>query len=226
VHSALPSWTAGYYSIAKRASVEHLDSRVKAHTDNAVLQALASRRSTPRVTDERPPREMVEQVIAAGAWAPNHYHTEPWRFIVVAGEARRDLGEVLAEQLKSRLNLPEGPESEQLLERERKKPLRAPIVIAVAAVLSDNPRAIESEETAAVAAGVQNMLLAAHALGLGAMWRTGPAAYDPAVKHFLSLPPDAHIVAFIYLGYADLVGPGNQSADASQHTTWLGWEGT
>jgi nitroreductase len=197
---------------------------VRAPDPIPVLDALSSRRSVPRVSDERPPREVVARVLAAGAWAPNHYHTEPWRFVVIAGRAREQLGDVMAASLRSRLDDPDGPEARQLIERERKKPLRAPVIIAVASLPSELTKAVEIEEIAAVAAGVQNILLAAHALSLGAMWRTGAPAYDPAVKRYLRLPDRAHILAFIYLGYPELIGPGNPSRDASHHTTWLGWE--
>jgi nitroreductase len=162
-------------------------------------------------------------VIAAAAWAPNHYHTQPWRFVVIAGDARNRMGEVMAESLRARLDDPGGSEAQQLIDRERKKPLRAPVVIAVAAMPSELSKVIETEEISAVSAGIQNILLAAHALGLGAMWRTGAPAYDPAVKRFLDLPERAHILAFVYLGYPDLIGPGNPARDAARHTTWLGW---
>jgi nitroreductase len=196
---------------------------VRAEDPNPVLDALATRRSVPRVDSEQPPRELIERVVAAGAWAPNHYHTAPWRFVVIAGDAREHLGDVMASSLLARLDDPDGPEAGQLADRERKKPVRAPVVIAVAAVPAELPKVVETEEISAVAAGVQNMLLAAHALGLGAMWRTGAPAYDPAVKRFLDLPEDAHIIAFVYIGYPELVGPGSPNRDAGRHTTWLGW---
>jgi len=203
--------------------VQHLHSYVQTDKANPVLDALATRRSAPHVREDRPPRELVERVLAAAAWAPNHYHTEPWRFVVISGEARNELGAVMADALRERLDDPDGPEAQQLLERERMKPLRAPVIIVAAMAPSGLAKAVETEEIAAVAAGVQNMLLAAHALGLGAMWRTGAPAYEPAVKRFLGLPDGSHILAFVYLGYAELIGPGNRSADAARHTTWLGW---
>jgi nitroreductase len=94
------------------------------------------------------------------------------------------------------------------------------VIIAVAAVPSDAPKVIEIEEVAATAAAVENMLLAAAALGLGAMWRTGKPAYDPAVKEFLGLPEHAHIVAFVYLGYPDLPELPDRRRDVSPHVTW------
>ena len=73
----------------------------------------------------------------------------------------------MAEEFRRRLDNPDADECRELIERERRKPLRAPVIIAVAAVPSDSPKAVEIEEIAAVAAAVQNVLVAAEALGLG-----------------------------------------------------------
>lgn len=194
-----------------------------------VLRALESRRSMARVKPDRPPKELVEQIIAAAAWAPNHFKTEPWRFSVVSGDAREALGTVMEESLRSahaRNNTDHADPIEigAALQKERNKPLRAPVVVVVAAVPSQEPKVVEEEELAAVAAGVQNMLLAAEAVGLGAMWRTGKPAYDPRVKEFLGLPEHAHILAFIYLGYPDLPPQRPRPRSASQHVQWLGWD--
>src|SRR5947209_10886239 len=169
---------------------------------NEMLRALESRRSMARVKPDRPPRALVEQVVAAAAWAPNHFKTQPWRLCVVSGDARAALGAVMENSLRAdraQRNAAEADlaETEAALQKERNKPLRAPVVIAVAAVPSEEPKVVEAEELAAVAAGVQNMLLAAEAIGLGAMWRTGRPAYDPRVKEFLGFPVHAHILAFI-----------------------------
>jgi nitroreductase len=182
-----------------------------------------------RVKSDRPPRELVEKVIAAAAWAPNHFKTEPWRFAVISGQARVSLGDVMEESLQAALQqtgADEGNPSQNaaVLEKERNKPLRAPVVIAVAAVPSQVPKVVEEEELAAVAAGVQNMLLAAEAVGLGAMWRTGKPAYDPRVKAFLGFPENSHIVAFVYLGYPDLPPQRPRVRTATHHIRWLGWE--
>lgn len=188
-----------------------------------VLEALRVRHSVPRVKPERPPRELVERVIQAAAWAPNHYHTEPWRFIVLTGKTREELGDVMAEALSAKLEDSTSPDAIALLERERKKPLRAPVVIAVAVEPSDRPKVVEIEEIAATAAGVQNMLLAAHALGLGAMWRTGAPAYDRTVKRYLGISEHGHLLAFVYLGYPDPLPIPARVREAQPHIRWLGW---
>jgi nitroreductase len=173
-----------------------------------------------------PPKALVLQVLEAATCAPNHYRTSPWRFTVVSGRARLEMGEVMAASLLERLQDDEDEErvdaeTEALLEKERGKPLRAPVIIAVACVPSSQPKVSEIEEVCAVAAAVENMLLAAEALGLGAMWRTGRPAADPRVKRFLHFPEDSQIVAFVYLGYPEITSQHERSRDPSPHVHWL-----
>lgn len=195
---------------------------VATEAGEAVLAALRRRRSISRVKPDPLPRELVEQVIEAAVFAPNHHKTVPWRFVVLTGEAREQLGSVMASSLRARLPEAESEHAQTLLEKERNKPLRAPVLIAVAVVPSEGPKVIEIEEIEAGAAGVENMLLAAEALGLGAMWRTGEAAYEPQVKRFLGFPDNAHLISFVYLGYPDLPELPERNPDASELTTWRG----
>ena len=190
-----------------------------------VLQAIRTRRSMGKLTDERPPRELVERLIEAACWAPNHFMTQPWRFWVLTGGARQALGEAMARGLAARLEAQGKTPTPEQLEAERNRPLRAPVVI-VAAVepRTDDPRVVEVEEIAAGAAAVQNLLLAAHASGLAASWRTGAAAYDPMVKAHLGLSERAHILGFIYLGYPDGELPPAKPRDPASRTVWQGWE--
>jgi nitroreductase len=73
-------------------------------------------------------------------------------------------------------------------------------VVFVQTFPEDNPHDAE-ENYAAACCAVQNLLLAAHAQGLGAMWRTGVPCEDPVVKAFLGLPADAKLVAAVFLGF-------------------------
>lgn len=195
--------------------------------NSSVIDALRERRSMARVQPEAPPRSAIEQILEAATWAPNHYRTNPWRFAVVTGNARDKLGEIMASSLAARIQDAEdddapGGEITALLEKERRKPLRAPVVIAVACAVSDAPKVTPIEEICAVAAGVQNMLLAAEALGLGAMWRTGRPAHDPAVKRYLGFPEQAEILAFVYVGYPDIPSQHERRRDPEAFTRWLG----
>lgn len=188
-----------------------------------VLTAIETRRSVGRVRPETPPRELIARVLEAAVWAPNHRLTEPWRFFVLTGEARKGLGEAMAQGLAATLDpaLPEAKAS-ALLTGAHDKALRAPVIVTVA--VEPDPRAIASEEVAAGAAAVQNLLLAAHGLGLGAIWRTGGPANDPVVKAFFGLTPEAHLIGFVYLGWPDGPIPAKTRQAAAINTQWLGWE--
>ncbi|WP_324668229.1 nitroreductase family protein [Geochorda subterranea] len=190
-----------------------------------VVQAIRTRRSMGKLTDHRPPRELVERLIEAACWAPNHFMTQPWRFWVLTGRAREALGEAMARGLSARLQAQGKAPTPEQLEGERTRPLRAPVVIVVAVEPKiEDPRVVEVEEIAAGAAAVQNLLLAAHGSGLAAYWRTGSAAYDPVVKAHLGLSERAHILGFVYLGYPDGELPPPKPRDPASRTVWQGWE--
>jgi nitroreductase len=160
---------------------------------------------------------LIEKMLSAAVQAPNHYKVRPWRFAVMSGAAREKLGEVMAQSTKA--SKPEATEEE--LQKDRLKPLRAPVVIAVAVDKPALPKVKEIENVCATAAAVQNMLLAAHALGLGAMWRTGPAATDPAIKHFFGWEADQHLIGFVYIGYPQQEAAPHERPSFEDRTTWM-----
>ncbi len=162
------------------------------------LEALHTRVSTPRLTDPPPGEEALNNIYKAAFRAADHGLLRPWRFLVIKGEARRRLGELFIEAA-----LAKDPElSESQLEKIRSKPLRAPMVIVTIAVHKNHPKVPEFEMDMSAAAATQNMLLAAHAQGIGAMWRTGSMAFDPHVKQGLGLEDNEKIIGFLYLGTA------------------------
>jgi len=194
----------------------------------SVFDIIKRRRSIGKMTSERPTREQIERILEAATHAPNHHKVQPWKFIVLAGQAREELGKIMAEsvaeRLAERLEDITGDKSQALLNKERTKLLRSPVVIAVAAELHNSPNVLEIENIQAVAAAVQNMLLTAEELGLAAMWRTGEAAYDPRVKEWLRLAPGEHLVAFVYLGYPAIPRLERFPIPVEEKTVWLGWE--
>ena len=68
------------------------------------LEAIATRRSIGKVKPDRPPRELIERMLEAAVQAPNHHVTEPWRFFVLAGQAGEEMGRVMADVLRPRLD--------------------------------------------------------------------------------------------------------------------------
>jgi nitroreductase len=196
---------------------------VESTHDARVFDIIKQRRSIGQFTQEQPTRAQIERLLEAATYAPNHYVAEPWHFFVLTGAAREKLGEVMAESLRTRMKEP-GDDSEVVtmrLWKESRKPLRAPVIIAVATkgALRKNEPLIEDIEAAS--AGVQNMLLTVEELGLGAVWRTGDAAYDSLVKRWLGLTPEDHIVAFVYVGVPTGARQMRMPTHFSAKTTWL-----
>lgn len=166
-----------------------------------LLTAIDSRASALKLMEPGPTRPHLEQIMRAAVRAPDHGRLRPWRFVVLEGAARDKLGAAMA-----RLSLAKFPQSTpEQLDGERRKVLRAPTIIVVAARITQG-KIPEVEQIAAVAAGVENMVLVAQALGYGAMWKTGAAAYDAQAKTELGLTAQDQIVAFLYLGTTALAG--------------------
>lgn len=189
----------------------------------SVLDIIKARRSVGLMKPELPPKEQIERILQAGTCAPNHHEVEPWRFIVLAGEARRELGDLMAESLQEKMTETDSEKAQAALAKERSKPLRAPIVIVAASLQPQQPKVKDIENIEAVAAAVQNMLLVAEEEGLGAIWRTGAPAYDPRIKSFFGLEQHEHIVAFIYIGYPAVPKPERFPTAYQQKTEWRGW---
>jgi len=190
----------------------------------SVFETIKRRRSLGKMTQERPSRQQIERLLEAATHAPNHHKVEPWKFIVLAGNAREELGLIMAASLASHLDETASDKAQARLNKERTKLLRSPVVIAVVAQCPVLPNVLEIENIEAVAAAVQNMLLAAEEIGLACMWRTGDAAYDPRVKQWLGLVPAEHIVAFVYVGFPAVPALERVPTHFEEKTTWLGWE--
>jgi nitroreductase len=188
-----------------------------------IFETIKRRRSIGKMTEQCPTREQIEQILEAATHAPNHHLVQPWKFFVLAGTARNELGTLMAESLAAQMEETTSQKAQAVLDKERKKPLRAPVLIAVAAEYPQQPKVVEIENVAATAAAVENMLLAAEELGLACMWRTGDAAYDPKVKQWLGLSDQDHIIAFVYVGYSAIAHHERHPQPVESKTTWLGW---
>src|SRR5262249_47311647 len=105
-------------------------------------------------------------------------------------------GQVMADALRRR----QSNATPAMLEREREKAMRAPLIVVVAAHIDRDRKIPPIEQITSAAAAAQNIMLAAHAQGYGAMWKTGACAYDTSVKQALGLLMQDEIIGFLYLG--------------------------
>jgi nitroreductase len=182
-----------------------------------VFEAIHNRHSQGKVKPDPVPRALIEKLLGAAVQAPNHYKVRPWRFVVLTGEGRNKLGDVMAASQQARH--PEFPV--EAFDKCRALPLRAPVVIAVGVEKPSEAKVLEIENVAAVAAAIQNLLLAAQAMGLGAKWRTSEWARDPMVKEFLGFEPDQHIIGFIYIGYPEFLAEPAPRPSFEDRTMWM-----
>lgn len=161
------------------------------------LDALLTRVSVPRLHDPAPDEAQRQQLFRAALRAPDHGQLRPWRFLTIEGVARERLGELFAQTVSAGGGKPE------MLTKARAMPLRAPLLVAVIASPKTHFKVPESEQILSAGCAAHAIVLAAHALGLGAIWRSGDLSHDPLVKAGLGVGEHEQIVAFLYLGRAE-----------------------
>ena len=158
---------------------------------------LARARRTSMLVDRELPvlRIVVEQLCELAQWAPNHKRTWPWRFAVAEGDGRARLGNTIADAMQRHGDPPEK------VAKARTKYLRTPSVLVVGAAAGDSETR-SSENRDAVAAGVQNILLAATSIGLASFWGSCPKGANDDVVELAGFEHGTHVAALIYLGWA------------------------
>jgi nitroreductase len=167
------------------------------------LDLLLSRRSgsAKAMTGPGPTPEQIQTLLTAAARAPDHGKLFPWRFILFEGEARRRMGEVLAQSLLET----EPQTAPERLDQERHRFLRAPVVVAVVSRVREAIPIPEWEQILSAGAVCQTLLIAAHAMGFVANWLTEWCAFHPGVKERLGLKPGERIAGFVYIGTSAVV---------------------
>ena len=183
-----------------------------------IPDVIAQRRSIKRFTDRAPTREELETVLAAAALAPNHRLTQPWRFHVLGPEARHAYGLALGGRKARKLTDPEAARS--MAETVAAEHRALPCMLAVALVPHEDPE-IREEDYGATMMAVQNLALAAVALGLGTHIKTGAVMADPVARAAVGLPDDQRIVAVVNLGEPAEVPPPKPRRPAAELTSWL-----
>jgi coenzyme F420-0:L-glutamate ligase / coenzyme F420-1:gamma-L-glutamate ligase len=177
-----------------------------------ILEAIRGRRSVRAFRPEPVARAHLEQLIAAAGWAPSPHGRQPWRFVVLTQpESKADLAEAMGAAWRAQLA--RDGQDEALIERRhrrsRERIANAPALIVPCLYLEDldiypDPERQAAETTMAVQSlgcAIQNMLLVAYALGLGAGWMCAPLFCPEAVRAALGLAPDLQPQALIPVGY-------------------------
>jgi nitroreductase len=155
-----------------------------------------ARRTHMLVEKDRPvPQPLVEELCEVGTWAPAHKKTWPWKFAHLTGDARHRLGEAFVADMNDR---DVGDDGKRI--KTRTKYARTPSVLVVGCEPHDKPT-LHDENRDAVAAAIQNILLAATAAGLASFWST-PALIDaPRVLDLCGFDAHDRILGVLYLGW-------------------------
>ncbi|MGZ5914848.1 MAG: nitroreductase family protein [Hyphomicrobium sp.] len=172
---------------------------MKDPVDNPVIALLSSRRSVKpdRLLAPGPQPTELETMLRIASRVPDHKKLAPWRFIVLEGDARAKLGDVIADACIA--EEPERP-SDVRLAMERGRLTRAPLVVAVISRVTPHRSAPEWEQILSAGAACLNLCLAANALGYGTSWLTEWIAYSPRVRKALQLADNERIAGFVYIG--------------------------
>ena len=183
------------------------------------LGPLLDRVSTGALREPAPDARALELIVAAGLRAPDHGRLRPWRFVTIMGEARARFADLAVAALRGRE--PEATQPE--IDRMRGKLLAPPLILALGVHVTPAHKVPEIEQMLAVGAAAMNMLNAAHMLGYGGKWITGPNAYDPSIASALGIPPPHRLAGFLYLGTPDGVLPSVSRPKVSEHlVAWAG----
>jgi nitroreductase len=183
------------------------------------LDLMLNRESALKLEAPGPSAAELDRMFASAVRAPDHGRLRPWHFVVIDTDRRAAFGDLMADSLRRRdASVPEAG-----LQRERDKAFRSPVIVVVAAKVQRGHKIPDIEQIASASAAAQTIMLAAPALGYGAVWKTGAAAYDPAVKVALGLAAEDDIIGFLYIGTRAGGSSPFPRPDAAEFvTTWTG----
>jgi nitroreductase len=184
------------------------------------LDTLNQRRSVPsrQLGEPGPDAAQLDQLIGAAIRVPDHGKLVPFRMIAIRGDARARLGAELAD-IHRRAQPDVAPSA---LDKDRERFNHAPLIVAVIArIEQDHPKVPAQEQLLSAGCVAYNLLLGAQALGFGAQWLTGWAAYDREVAALLGLAAHERIIAFVHIGTAKDAAPErNRPLVAEVFSVW------
>jgi len=176
-----------------------------------VLEAIASRRSVRRFAPRRVPRALLRELVGAACAAPAPHHSRPWRFVEVTPDTRRRLVEAMAAAWRTDLEADRQPPEviKRSLARSRRQLVEAPLLLLACLEQEGARRWPDARRRRAerdmymqsLGAALQNLLLAAHARGLGGYLKGAPLFCQSAVAEALDLPTGWEPAFLVLLGY-------------------------
>ena len=198
---------------------------------STLYRIIQERRSIRRFDGSAIPSETLQRVLEAATMAPSAHNRQPWRFVILTAlENKRSLANALGEELRQD-RLADGDDPGQIekdvtqsIERITNAPV---VVIACLSMEAMDVYPDERRKTAeyimavqGVSMAAQNLLLAAHAEGLGACWLCAPLFTKDEVREELSLPDGWDPQGLIILGYPAEAGKERPRRPLEEVSQW------
>ncbi|MBD8555692.1 nitroreductase [Rhizobium sp. CFBP 8762] len=189
-------------------------------TEIKLVDYLSSRRSIPafQMGEPGPDRGEIEEMLKLASRVPDHGKLAPWRFIVYRGEERvRISAELLRLALEAKPDL-----SDEMIEVERTRLTRTPVVIAVVSTAAPHFKIPEWEQVMSAGAVCLNLLMAANALGYSSNWLSEWFCFDERAWPVLGVKPNEKIAGFIHIGTAQVPPFERPRPELADIVTWAG----
>ncbi len=156
-----------------------------------------------------PDQPTLLRMLQSAVRVPDHGKRTPFRFLKIEGDTRHELGALLAERSRAR----DPDASDSVIEKDRLRFSFAPVIVTVIATLGPDEKIPEQERLLTAGCVCFALLQAAQAMGFGAQWLTGWAAYDPHIRSVLGVGADETVAGFIHIGTALLDAPERERPD-------------
>ncbi len=188
----------------------------KPYKQDVITEFLLSRHSSHHLAIPAPDEKQLDIILRAAMRAPDFQYMRPFRFLVAKGGGLIRLGELFAQSAKV-MNKPE-----QVIERVRKMPLRAPVVITVVATPAVNKHVSAFDQILCASSSVLMMQMTAQSLGFNGIWRSGWLMQSRELHQLLELQDTDQIVGFLYLGTpTESVAAVRPDDNPESYTQWL-----
>lgn len=161
---------------------------------------------------------VVWKMLENANWAPSHGKTEPWRFFVFTGDAKKQLGELLAD-LYLQVTPAESVKPAKA-DKLRKNAEQSSHLIVIAMKRQESKKIPEVEEIQAVACAVQNLHLTATAHNVAGYWSSGKAICNDQLRDHLGLTTEDHVLGLFYVGYTNEAWPDSSRSPIESKVVW------
>ena len=180
-------------------------------------ELIRTRRSISTFLDKPIPDGLIEGLLEIAVWAPNHHLTEPWRFILLTGNAPKRYAEIRRDMAVEGAKTADAEKLHQIAEGTYNKFAIVPVYLVVAMKQNTDPEVCE-EDYAACCCLVQNFMLLAWEQGLGTTWKT--LKKDTRLRTFLGLTLDEKAVSIVQIGFPAEVATSSRHP-ASERLTYI-----